>query len=76
MEPILCSTKWAGRAAEAHEVILDEADRLDWPTLCRCDLIYAVSKKALGRKRGKVSAQRKGPLAPVFLAAHGWAEFV
>ncbi|MBI1178417.1 hypothetical protein GC207_13360 [bacterium] len=76
MEVILCSTKRAGRAADAHELILDEADGLDWPKLCKCDLIYAVSKKALGRKRGKISAQRKGPLARVFLAAHGWTEFV
>ncbi|MBI1178415.1 hypothetical protein GC207_13350 [bacterium] len=76
MEVILCSTKRAGRKAEANEVILDEADGLDWPTLCKCDLIYAVSRKALGRKRGKVSAQRKGPFARTLLAAHGWAEFM
>lgn len=76
VEVILCSTKRAGRKADAHEVILDQADGLDWPTLCKCDLIYAVSRKALGRKRGKVSAQRKGPLARTLLAAHGWAEFM
>jgi len=74
VEVILCSTKRAGRKAEAHEFILDEADGLDWPTLCKCDLIYAVSRKALGAKRGRVSDRRKGPLARTLLAAHGWAE--
>ena len=26
------------------EIILDTADGLDWPTLCRCDLIFSVKK--------------------------------
>ena len=76
VEVVLCSTQRAGRKAASHEFMLDEADGLDWPTLCKCDLIYAVNRQALGRKRGQVSDQRKGPLARTLLAAHGWAEFM
>lgn len=35
------------RQAEPHEIILDEADGLDWPTLCKCDLVYAVPREDL-----------------------------
>src|ERR1039458_7177242 len=38
VEVVLCSTQRAQRRAEPHELILDEADGLDWPTLCKCDL--------------------------------------
>jgi hypothetical protein len=34
MNVLLCSTQRATRSPEAHEVILDEADGLDWETLC------------------------------------------
>src|ERR1017187_8582513 len=34
VEVIMCSTQRATRKAAPHEFILDEADGLDWPTLC------------------------------------------
>lgn len=73
VEVIACSTKRATRSAEAHEIILDQADGLDWPTLCKCDLIYAVAKEELKSRRGAVTTARRGPLVRTMLASHGWA---
>ena len=73
VEVVLCSSQRASRKPEGHEVILDQADGLDWPTLCKCDLIYAVPKEQLSQRRGTVSANRRGPLVRTLIAAHGWA---
>src|SRR5579859_7212249 len=59
---LACSSQRAGRSAEAREVILDAADGLDWPTLCFCDIIYAVEKKDLIDHRGHVSAERRAAI--------------
>ena len=74
VEVVLCSTQRAGRKPEAHEVILDTADGLSWETLCKCDLIYAVSRKSLGQLRGTVSVPRRAQLLRTLLGAHGWGE--
>ena len=55
---ILCSTQRAARKPEVHEVILDEADGLDWETLCKCDVVYAAPKTELVKRRGSVTAER------------------
>ena len=60
---ILCSSQRALRKAEIHEVILDEADGLDWPTLCKCDLVYAAEKRDLKRRRGSVTSERRRAIA-------------
>jgi len=73
VEVILCSTKRATRKAEAHEIILDEADGLDWPTICKCDLVYAVSRDELKRRKGQVTDVRQSSLVRTMIAAHGWA---
>ena len=73
VEVVLCSTKRAGRRPEAHEFVLDEADGLDWPTLCKCDLIYAVPREDLRSRKGRVCAARQGSLVRTMIAAHGWA---
>ena len=73
VEVVLCSTQRAGRKCAPHEIILDETDGLDWPTLCKCDLIYAVHRDALGRKKGRVAEARQSPLIRTVLAAHNWA---
>jgi len=59
---------------EPHEVVLDESDGLDGPTLCKCDLIYAVPRGDLKAKRGEVSAARQPQLARTLIAAHAWAD--
>lgn len=74
VEVILCSTQRAKRQAEAHEVILDTADGLDWPTLCKCDHIYSVPRVKLTHRRGEVSAARKFQIIQKIIAGHGWGE--
>lgn len=59
VEVLLGSTRRAGRAPNENEVLLNGADGLDWETLVRCDLIYAVPKESLARKQGRVTSERK-----------------
>jgi len=54
-----CSSKAARRSAEAHELILDLEDGMDWPTLCRCDVLYLARKDELKQKRGSVTPERQ-----------------
>jgi len=56
---LLCSTKRATRPANETEMLLDEADGLDWPTLCKCDVLYLVPKEKLYRRRGSVTWERR-----------------
>ena len=56
---VMCANQWASRLPEPHEVLLDAADGLTWPTLCKCDLIYAIKKSALTHFRGVVGPERK-----------------
>ena len=70
---LLCSSQRARRAAEAHEIILDEADGLDWPTLCKCDLFYDVSKAELRQARGSVTPIRRRQIVQRVIAALGWS---
>ncbi len=60
---LLCSSKTATHPAKPHEVILDRSDGLDWPTLCKCDLLYTLPKAALGAYRGTVTAERRRQLS-------------
>jgi hypothetical protein len=51
------------RDARENETILDEADGLDWKTLCRCDLLFTVDKANLFNKRGEVAPERRRDIA-------------
>lgn len=70
---IFCSSKRATREAEALEVILDEADGLDWKTLCKCDLVFAVPKEQLTFRRGSVTDERRRQIAQRVIRALGLA---
>ncbi len=72
VEVVLCSTRSPGLAAEANELVLDQADGLDWPTLCKCDFIYAVPREDLQTHKGNVSDARRWPLIQKIISAHGW----
>jgi hypothetical protein len=52
---------------------LGEADGLDWPTPCKCDLIYAAVRSDLTQHKGHVTEARQAPLMRTMIAAHGWA---
>ena len=56
---LICTTSRLTRAAGKHEILLDEADGLDWLTAVRCDIIYMLSKQGFGELRGRVSASRR-----------------
>lgn len=69
---LMCTSKPPTRLPEAHEVVLDAADGLSWPTLCKCDLLYAVKKSALTDFRGTVTAERKREIIATINRANGW----
>ena len=69
---LMCSSHRAGRAARTGEVILDEADGLDWPTLCRCDLLFNVKKSDLTNRRGHVTDARRIEIIRTINRANGW----
>jgi hypothetical protein len=72
LELVMCSTKRAGRSPEGHEIMLDEADGLDWPTLCKCDLLYTVAKSELKQKKGRVTKDRQRQLVRTIIVSHYW----
>lgn len=69
---LMCSTQEAKRAAKPNEVILDQADGLDWPTLCKCDLLHAVPKAELKRRRGAVTEARRRQIIATINRANDW----
>jgi len=75
VELLLCSSQRAGRAPNPGEVLLDSADGLNWETLCRCDLIYAVEKTLLHTRRGVVVPERRSQIVRTIIASHGWNLF-
>ncbi len=68
----MCASQQSTRSPEPHEVLLDTADGLTWPTLCKCDLLYAVKKSALANFRGVVTAERKRQIIATINRANGW----
>ena len=69
---LLCASKPATRVAEAHEVVLDASDGLDWPTLCRCNLFFMVKKADLKTQRGTVTAERRKQIIATIIRSNGW----
>ncbi len=51
------------RLPKHNETILDDADGLNWKTLCRCDLLFTVEKSSLTNKRGQVTHERRREIA-------------
>ena len=70
---LFCSSKRATRQPEVMEIILDEADGLDWETLCKCDLVFAAPKEQLTRKRGVVTLERRRQIAERVIRSLGLA---
>jgi len=74
VEVCMCSTQRANRPPEGAEILLDSADGLDWPTLCKCDVIHAVDRADLKQRRGLVSEARRANLVRTIISAHRWAD--
>ena len=69
---LICSTHRANRPPKPIEVLLDETDGFDWPTLCRCDAIYFVPKDKLYQRRGSVSVERRRAIIRTIIASLGF----
>jgi hypothetical protein len=69
VEVLLCETQRAMRLAEPNEIILDEADGLDWATICHCDLIFAAARPDIKQFKGKVSEARRGQIVRTIIGA-------
>lgn len=69
---LMCSSQSAKREAKPNEVILDQADGLDWPTICKCDLLLDVEKSALKQKRGHVTDSRRRQIINTMIRANDW----
>ena len=69
---LLCSSQPATRPAKPHEVILDGSDGLDWPTVCKCDLLHTLPKSVLIARRGTVTAERRRQIVATINRAIGW----
>ncbi len=66
-----CTTQRARRDAGVHEVLLDQADGLDWETLCRCDVLYLAKKTELVRRKGVLSLERRRELGHKIIKLYG-----
>jgi hypothetical protein len=51
------------RDPQGNEALLDEADGMDWKTLCRCDLLWTIDKGVLIYRRGEVRTERRRDIA-------------
>jgi hypothetical protein len=69
---IMCSAQPAGRSPLPNEVILDKADGLNWPTLCKCDLLHLVDRADLKNRRGQVSPERRGAIIATMIRSNEW----
>jgi hypothetical protein len=72
VEVVDCASQRAQRSPLEHEVLLDEADGLDWPTLCQCDCVFAVPRGELKQHRGNVVAERRRQIVRAIIQSHGW----
>ena len=69
---VMGSSQRAQREPKPNEVILDESDGLERPTLFKCDLIYTVPKAELNTRRGTVTATRQRKMIETIIRSHGW----
>jgi mRNA-degrading endonuclease toxin of MazEF toxin-antitoxin module len=72
VEIVDCSSQRASRPPQDNEVLLDKSDGMDWPTLCKCDCIYAVPKEELKKRRGSVALERQKQIVRTIITSHGW----
>jgi hypothetical protein len=59
---LICTTVRLNRPAKLNEVLLDQADGLDWKTAVRCDFLHALPKAGFLGLRGRVSDPRQSQI--------------
>jgi hypothetical protein len=72
IEVLDCTSQRAVRAPNPNEVVLDKSDGMDWPTLCKCDCLYAVPRESLKNRRGNVALERRRQIVRAMIESHGW----
>ena len=72
VEVVMGSSQRAQREPKPNEVILDESDGLQRPTLFKCDLIHTVLKAELHPRRGIVTTLRRRKMIEVIIRSHDW----
>jgi mRNA-degrading endonuclease toxin of MazEF toxin-antitoxin module len=72
VEVLDCSSQRANRPPQENEVVLDQADGLDWPTFCKCDCIFAVPREELKHCHGAVTSERRRQIVRAIIQSHGW----
>jgi hypothetical protein len=66
-----CSTHRARREPLIHEALLDQADGMDWETLCRCDVLFLAKKSELRFCRGILSPERRREIGHKIIRLYG-----
>ena len=60
---LICTSFRLNRPPRDREIVLDDADGLDWRTAVRCDIIHLLPKSLFRERRGRVSERRRKPIA-------------
>ncbi len=60
---LLCTSAKVNRPQKLTEVMVDEADGLDWKTMVRCDKVHLLSKSQFDDKKGNVTTERRHLIA-------------
>ena len=60
---LLCTSAKVNREPKSTEVVLDQADGLDWRTMVRCDAVHFLPKDQFQNARGVVSPGRRREIA-------------
>jgi hypothetical protein len=66
------SSQRANRPPAENEVVLDQADGLDWPTFCKCDCIFAVPREELKQLKGAITPDQRRQIVRSTIQSHSW----
>jgi mRNA-degrading endonuclease toxin of MazEF toxin-antitoxin module len=68
---LMGSKRIPAEAAKTHQVVLNGADGLEFPTLVDCSLVYQIRKTSILRHVGRVAHARRSSIAARVRAALG-----
>lgn len=68
---LACKSSRADAKLKGSQVLLDEADKLDGPTIAKCAEIYRFLKAEAGRYRGTVCYERKRAISVKLIGFFG-----
>jgi len=64
------SSRRPAQAAQPHEVVLDEAEGLDRPTIFDCVYFYGVDRRKIQTRLGGVGAERRRRIGRTIVASY------